>query len=365
MPAAGFFDLARIIVGVMGDAYGHLSQALALAEQAPQHEYLFLGAGTAREVVKMGYSFVEVPIPATFYANNKIDIAATFRSGFKALLGKNASAKRVIGQIERFSPCLAITAREYFTPIIAKELGIMCINLDNHHFLTKLRFETPRGQTLSRFLYGLTLKVMFSRPDHYFISSFYEFPPRNPKTTDVFPPVLRKDLGDVRPADGEHVFVYQTSPTFTKLIPELEKSGNRYIVYGHGEKPGSRNIIFRPPSRIGLLEDLATCRYVISNGGHNLISEALFLGKPIFSYPIHMAYEQFFNAHMVKKLNYGDYTLEAYPRISSLARFEEKLAEYRGNISKGDFCGNEQIAAKLKEKLGEAEIKSKIEAPPT
>jgi hypothetical protein len=75
-----------------------------------------------------------------------------------------------------------------------------------------------------------------------------------------------------------------------------------------------------------------------------------------------MAYEQFFNAHMVRKLNYGDYSLDAVPHISCLARFEEKLAEYRVNIGKRDFCGNERIAAKLKEKLGEAEIKSETEA---
>ena len=365
MPAAGFFNLARIIVGVMGDAYGHLSLALALAEQAPQHEYLFLGAGTVREVVKMGFSFLEVPVPATFYADNKVDIAATIRNGSKVLLGRNPSVKRIMGQIERFSPCLAITAYEYFTSLIARELGIMCISLDNHHFLTKLRFEIPRGQMLSRFLYALPLKLMFSKADHYFISSFYEFPPQDPKTTDVFPPVLRKDLRDVQPATGEHIFVYQTSPTFRKLVPELEKTGNRYTVYGHGEKPGSRNIVFRPPSRIGLLKDLATCRYVICNGGHNLISEALFFGKPIFSYPIHMAYEQFFNAHMVRKLNYGDYSLDAVPHISCLARFEERLAEYRVNIGKRDFCGNERIAAKLKEKLGEAEIESRNQARPT
>lgn len=346
----------------MGDAYGHLSQALALTEQAPQHDYLFLGAGTVREVVKMGFPFLEVPVPATFYADNKVDIALTIRNGSKVLLRKNSSLKRVMRQIERFSPCLALTAYEYFTSIIAKEMGIMCISLDNHHFLTKLRFEIPRGQMLSRLLYALPLKLMFSKADHYFISSFYGFPPKNPATTDVFPPVLRKDLRDVRPADGEHVFVYQTSPTFGKLVPELGKTGNRYTVYGYGEKPRAGNIVFRPPSRIGLLRDLATCRYVICNGGHNLISEALFLGKPIFSYPIHMAYEQFFNAHMVRRLNYGDYSLDAVPKISCLARFEEKLAEYRAEIARRDFYGNESIAAKLKEKLGEAQIKSKIEA---
>ena len=345
--------MARIIVGVMGDAYGHLSQALALAELAPQHEYLFLGAGTVHEVAKMGFSVMEVPLPGTFYKNNKVNIAATIRNGSKILLGRNSFVKRIIDQIERFSPSLAITFYEYFTPIIAKKLGIGCISVDHQHFLTKLRFEIPRGQMLSRFFYALPLKLMFSKADHYFVNSFFQFPPRDSESTDVFPPILRKDVMDVRPSDGEHIFVYQTSPTFSKLIPELEKSGNRYTVYGYGERPGGGNIVFRPPSRDGLLKDLATCRYVISNGGHNLISEALFLGKPIYSYPIHIAYEQFFNAHMLRNLNYGDYTLESVPRISHLTCFEEKLAEYRGSIRKGNFCGNEKIVVKLKEKLSE------------
>lgn len=350
--------MARIIVGVMGDAYGHLSQALALVELAPQHEYLFIGAGTVREVVKMGYSFIDVPLLGTYYAKNKVDIAATFRNGLKVLLGEKPFNKRIITQIERFSPNLAITAYEYFTPMIAKELGIGCISLDNHHFITKLRHEMPGGQMFGRFVYTLALELMFSKADHYFVSSFYHFPPQDPETTDIFPPILRKDLMDLRPADGEHIFVYQTSPTFINLIPELEKTGNRYIVYGYGEKPGSRNILFRPPSRVGLLKDLATCRYVISNGGHNLISEALFLGKPVFSFPIQLAYEQFFNAHMIRTLNYGDYSLEVVPRISCLALFEEKIAEYRSSICKGNFCGNEKIALKLEEKISANSIKA-------
>lgn len=341
----------------MGDARGHLSQALALAELAPHHEYLFIGAGTVHEVVKLGFPFMAVPLLGTFIAKNKVDIVATIRNGLKVLLGENPLNKRIIRQIERFSPNLAVTAYEYFTPVIARELGIGCISLDNHHFLTKLRHDMPSGQTLSRFIFTLPLGLMFSKADHYFVSSFYRFPPRDPETTDVFPPILRKDLMDVRPADGEHIFVYQTSPTFSRLLPELEKTGNRYTVYGYGERPGSRNIIFRPPARAGLLTDLATCRYVIANGGHNLISEALFLGKPVFSYPIHMAYEQFFNAHMVRTLNYGDYSLESVPRISCLALFEEKLAEYRSSIRKGNFCGNENIALKFEEMISANRIK--------
>jgi uncharacterized protein (TIGR00661 family) len=157
----------------------------------------------------------------------------------------------------------------------------------------------------------------------------------------------------VRPVEGDHIFVYQTSPTFEKLLPELEKTGNRYVIYGFGKRPGGKNIVFRPPGRKTLLADLAACRYAITNGGGNLISEALFFGKPVFSFPIRLAYEQFFNAHTLKRLNYGDYSLDAVPCLRTLARFEERLPEYRQSIGRGDFCGNGQIAARLGEKIEE------------
>lgn len=345
--------MARIIVGIMGDALGHLNQALALAEEAPQHEYLFLGGGKAGEVEKLGYRLLDLPVPATLYAKNAVDLAATVRNASKVLLAAGPSLKPVIEKVARFSPDLAISAYEYFTPVIAKKLGVRCISFDRQHFLTKLKFEAPPAQTLSRLLFGFSLRFFFSRPRHYFISSFYGLPPRDPATTDVFPPVLRKDIKSVRPDEGDHIFVYQTSPTFEKLLPELEKTGNRFVIYGFGKRTGGKNIVFKPPGRKTLLADLSACRYAITNGGGNLISEALFLGKPVFSFPIRLAYEQFFNAHTLKRLNYGDYSLDAVPSLRTLARFEERLPEYRRSIACGDFCGNEQIAARLGEKIEE------------
>ena len=350
--------MARIIVGVMGDSYGHLSQALALTELAPEHEYLFLGGGTVRDVARLGFRFLELPMPSTFYANNGVDVAATLLNAARVLSDGSRVGRRVIEQLARFSPDLAVTAYEYFTPMLARELGIRCVSLDNHHFLNRLRFTMPPGQRISRMCYSLSLNLMFSRADHYFVSSFYGFPPLDSATTDAFPPVLRKDLAGLKPVEGDHVFVYQTSPTFSRLIPLLEKTGKRHVVYGYGEKPARGNIVFKPPARAGLLQDLASCRYVIANGGHNLISEALFLGKPVFSFPIRMAYEQFFNAHRVVSLGYGDFSLDPVPGSTSLACFEEKLAGYRVSIAKGNFCGNAAVAAKLGEMLGAGGLKS-------
>ena len=97
------------------------------------------------------------------------------------------------------------------------------------------------------------------------------------------------------------------------------------------------------------MQDMASSRYVICNGSHTVISEALYLGKPVFAFPIHMAFEQFFNAYMLKKLGYGDYSLDPAPDPTVLKEFEQGLDQRRSRITRGNFCGNSKVVSRLEE----------------
>jgi uncharacterized protein (TIGR00661 family) len=110
--------------------------------------------------------------------------------------------------------------------------------------------------------------------------------------------------------------------------------------------------MYKAPSNEGFLQDLASCRYVITNGGHNVIAEALFLGKPVFSFPIKWAYEQFFNAYMVAKQGYGEFCLDGNPPLSVLMNFEKRLNRFRDGIAGGVFCGNKSLISTLEAMIG-------------
>jgi uncharacterized protein (TIGR00661 family) len=131
----------------------------------------------------------------------------------------------------------------------------------------------------------------------------------------------------------------------------MEHIPSRCIVYGMGDLAPSGNLVFRPHSRQGFLEDLRSCRYVITNGGHGVMAEALHLGKPVLSFPIHLAYEQLFNAHMLASLGYGDYSLARTPSPRLLESFEERLPFFRTAIPRGSFFGNPQLASRLNQLL--------------
>jgi uncharacterized protein (TIGR00661 family) len=341
--------MARILFGVMGDAFGHVSRALAIAQDMSRHEFLFLGGGKVLNLEKMGYHVEAVPMPSTYYLNNRVHVKATFQNGLKVIFGRNRTLNKVQRIIQQFDPDLILTDYEFFSPIAARRLGIRCISIDHQHFLTKCLFHPPKGQTLSRLMLTVPLRYMFSNADHYLITAFFQLPVKTPEDSEIFPPILRQEVKEVVPKKGDHVLVYQTSPTFFRLLPVLEQMHCPCMIYGFGEHLPSKNLVFKGHSSRGFLEDLAACRYVIANGGHNVISEALFFGKPIFSFPIHLAYEQFFNAYMIKALGFGDYSLAPHPDPKAFQAFEKHLERFEAKIVGGDFSGNKKLVGRLEE----------------
>jgi uncharacterized protein (TIGR00661 family) len=339
--------MARIAVGIMGDSLGHINHALALAHAMPSHEFLFIGGGRVLDLRRSGRNVVDAPVPGTYYRDNKVDVFATAKNGLKVVAARKSVVKRIAGVLKDYSPNLVLTAYEFFTPRAARMLGLPCVSVDNQHFLTKCKFDAPSGQGLGRFLFLMPLKFMYSAPDRYMVNTFFPLVPLDPKETEAFPPLIMPEAIGVTPSRGEHTVVYQTSPTFLALLPLLEKLKGPFFIYGLGERPPSRGLFFRAPSRERFLDELASSRYVIANGGHNVISEALYFGKPVFSFPIRSAYEQFVNAWMLEALGYGAYSLSPDPGLDALQHFEQALDGYAANIREGNFFGNDRLAARL------------------
>jgi uncharacterized protein (TIGR00661 family) len=193
------------------------------------------------------------------------------------------------------------------------------------------------------------MRGLFSKAGHFLVISFFRLPPVNPLTTEVFPPIIKRAITEQKPSEGEHVVVYQTSETFEQLLPVLKTMDIRFLIYGFGKRPSRGNLIFKERSEESFAEDLASCLYVIANGGHNVLSEALYLGKPVFVFPIGNHYEQFTNAYFVDKLGYGSYSLGRSGSSTLLKGFQSRLDAYRAVIKSGDFFGNARLVQRLEE----------------
>src|SRR4030095_10802051 len=99
------------------------------------------------------------------------------------------------------------------------------------------------------------------------------------------PPILREEIlaARAKAERGEHVLVYQTSDSYSDLVPTLRSLPGRFIVYGLKRNESLGNVTLKEFSEAVFVDDLASSRAVITGGGFSLMTEAIYLGKPVLS----------------------------------------------------------------------------------
>jgi uncharacterized protein (TIGR00661 family) len=150
--------------------------------------------------------------------------------------------------------------------------------------------------------------------------------------------------------------VYQTSTTNQALVEGLKASGLPCRVYGMRRElkvdEVEGNLTFRPFSEKGFIDDLRTARAVVAGGGYTLMSEAVYLHKPLLSLPVEGQFEQVLNALYLEQLGYGMYAKALDAEVlreflSRVPKCEEALKGYAQE-------GNQRLLAALDEQLEKA-----------
>jgi uncharacterized protein (TIGR00661 family) len=180
------------------------------------------------------------------------------------------------------------------------------------------------------------IKAKLPGCSHYVITSFFR-PPVRKKRTTLVAPILRPEITSAQRQRGEHVLVYQTGEGYHALEQALARSGLECRIYGvrrelEGEVVDGR-LRYRPFSEAGFIDDLASCRAVISGGGFTLMGEAVYLQKPMLSIPLKGQFEQILNARYLEAEGFGlcantidDTVVKRF--IAELPRYEDRLADY-------------------------------------
>lgn len=340
--------MARILYGVHGTGHGHAIRALTVARNYPGHEFLFVSHGDGASILRTEFVVTECPNPETPVCFHRVATLPAIFNNLRIWRKKSFLLKSVQKIIDRFKPDVAITDYEFFVPLACRDAGIPCLSLDHQHIVIGRTHSVPLSQTASYLITRLAIRYLFSNVSHFLVTSFFGPHSYSNRTqTLISPPLLRQSVLKQKPREGNHVIAYQGYSTFSRFFSFLKTVQRPVMVYGFDSAHTDGNLHFKKPSEDGFLQDLASSCYVICGGGHMLLSEALFYGKPVLSFPIGNAFEQFLNAFYLKKLGYGHYVTTFNPQSHIICSFEAQLNQFRKNIRDGDFCGNRQIFAIL------------------
>ncbi len=337
--------MARILYGIHGTGHGHAMRGLTIARQLQEHEFHFVANDDARSILEKEFTVYPLPNLGTVFKNYKVDIFSTVTKALPILCQKEKYIRQTLKIIEDFKPDVCMTDLEYFVPRAAERMDIPCLTLDHQHVITCCKHQLPKDMLWDYYVQGLTPKYLFRPTAQNLIVSFYAPPVDERYTARVVPPILRDAVLNAKPRDDGHVVVYQSNSTHRALIDFLLSATKKTCyVFGYQKQEGQEgNVIFKKKSEKDFLTLLESCSYVIQGGGHTLMTESLYLGKPIFTLPIMAMVEQRFNALYIEKLGYGMQANMLHLQKDLLQTFENNLPLYKENISQQQFCGNDLV----------------------
>ncbi|MBC8495809.1 hypothetical protein H8D36_06655 [archaeon] len=345
--------MARIIYGVAGEGRGHSSRSKIVIEylQSKGHEVKIFGYNKSYTYLSKFFDDVnKIDGPELVYSGSSVVVSETFKKNFKKFSKdglKNLGI--VIRSIKSFKPHFAISDFETFVPRACRLNKIPLYALDHQGFI---------GSTDLEYLYDwrdvylhsyLVVRNMCMPVDMYYNTSFF-FPKIRKKSKSkfkMFGPILRNEVLEKNPSNGDHILVYVTTSKARKILSLIKQLPFKFVAYGFKNQKSTKQITFKKPSTETFLNDLASCNAVITGGGYTLFSEALFFGKPIYSVPIKSQFEQMVNGFYLEKQGYGLYDLD--PTLARLTQFFEGTPYFKRNIERDSskFNGNKAVFREL------------------
>jgi uncharacterized protein (TIGR00661 family) len=363
--AHGYTSRVRILYGVVGEGMGHaIRSRVVLDELARHHQLEVVVSGRAHDYLKTietdrlgvnriwGLSIV--------YEDNRVRNFQTLLANVKGALVKGGWPENIrafFDIAERFQPEVVISDFESWSYLFAKAQGLPVLSIDNQQLVARCELapEVVAGHDAEFQLTRAIVKAKLPGCFHYLVTTFFQ-PPVVKRRTTLVPPILRPQVLEARPEDGEHLLVYQTSTSYGDLLEHLRVTGVECRIYGvrRGIEKEERdgNLRFMPFSDAGFIEDLRTARGVVANGGFTLLGEAVYLRRPVLSVPVGKQFEQVVNARYLELEGYGVAADEVTGPV--LGDFLSRAPDLRRNLARYHQDGNKTLFACLEERLAAA-----------
>jgi len=337
--------MANILYGVNGEGAGHSTRAKEVLTHLRKQGHTLHVASFDRGLANLRDQFEVTEIFGfrISYVNNRVRYKRTLARSLVMMPQAAKSVSRIRNLIETWNIDLVITDFEPLTCHVGHAMGLPVISIDNQHFLTNAVVTYPAQYRRDAAAAKLVTRLMTPHSDAYLVISFFTASVKKPNTF-LFPPILRQEILQATPTEGEHVLVYVTSPA-PALSKMLTAVRGRFVAYGFGKDGEEGNILYKKPSLDGFFRDLTAAKAVVANSGFSLVTEALHLGKPYLATPVEHQFEQIFNAYWLQKTGYGAYWEELNKeRIES---FLYNLPLYREKLEDYPRQGNRELCTKL------------------
>lgn len=280
----------KILYGIQGVGNGHITRSLRVIEEIESlgHSVNILISGNSNSInINRGVDFRFRGFNFGYNKNGKISIPKTLmNSNFKDLIrGSKIDLKNWDLVISDFEP---------ITAWVGMWQGVDITGISNQYsFISNKTPRPDKKEFLSEFVIDNFAPVANPIGIHY--DNYDDF---------IFTPILRKEILEANPINLDYYLVYLPNKSLESIVYMVKEYTNKFIVYHPDIKWDYdwKNIGFRRIDSSRFLKTFIECSGIITSSGFGSTSEAIHLGKKIFSIPTVGQYEQECNNAALKKL---------------------------------------------------------------
>lgn len=265
-----------------GEGFGHVSRMVSFAQGLKnKHDMIFFAPISVQPHIRENLPDVEIiTIPYFHLAKNedRISYVRTARENLSKGLSFRSDVRWIRRKLQALQVQAVVSDYEPYLPAAARALDLPVLQVNHPGVVIQYPSLSPDAVTAR-----IIARLMMGRADRYMFVSFYN--------GDVGP-ILRDQFFEQQRAREDFYVVYLKPSYRRKVVSELAALG-------------VRNYELFPDPNKDFAASLARCKAVITSAGHQTLSEAVTLGKPVFAIPQRGQFEQRLNARMLVESGWG------------------------------------------------------------
>jgi uncharacterized protein (TIGR00661 family) len=339
----------KILYGVCGEGFGHGADASEVVRflESKGHEVVIITYDQGYELLKNQFKVVKVEGLHSIYEDGILNHKKTVVFNAKNFLKNIGKRKKLKKFMKAFNPDVCISDIEPIVPILSYFYKKPLISVSMVNTFGNFKTPIPKGHLKHYLIARIVRRLITPKANHRIATSMLNS--ETPKKGfSLVSPVIRQEIKKLKPKEKNFVLVYLSKKS-NHILSVLNKINENFVIYGYNLEMKKDNLTFK--KRESFLEDLENCKAVISTAGFVLMSEAVYLKKPFFAFPLKGQFEQMFNALVLKENGFGEYSEN--PSIKEISKFLLNLKNYKRSLftykidSENFFRELEKILAKV------------------
>ena len=332
-----------ILFTIQGEGRGHLTQAIALADILRRKGHQVVGAlvgkSHSRELPRFFYEKIKAPVtiyetPSLIYnkAKKQIDKTKTIfhNMNIKKLMYYGDGMSLINNHIKECKPDILVNFYEMLPGFAQLRFGIDTpyVNIGHQYLLKHPDYEHGKGESHNHTLLRLHATASSIGATKTLALSFYPMKSFPREHLTVVPPLLRKEVLELKPTTGDYILGYMLNQGYEQEIRAWHKKHPDVKLHFFWDKKDAPETLVVDKTltlhRINdglFLQYMAGCKGYITTAGFESVCEAMYLNKPVMMIPAHI--EQEINAADAASIG-GGITSENFDLSRLLAYIDEK-----------------------------------------